>query len=82
MPDVPAERTIALSDAQLDRAWRLTCALVSNEDTTRRTLDQVFIVAARFVERVETGLADGGVELDSGKGTPDRKITYKVVRRA
>ena len=73
------ERRIALTDHQLALAWQLTCALVSNDDN-RRTLDQSFIAAARFVERVEGGFAAGGVELDSGKGTPTQRLTYRVVR--
>ncbi len=75
------ERTIVLTDAQRALAWQLTCALVSNEDHHRRSLDQVFIVAARFVERVENGMAADGVDLDSGKGpTPTQKVLYRIVR--
>jgi hypothetical protein len=42
----------------------------------------VFIVAARFVERVENGLAEGGVDLDSGKGQPPQRLLYRIVRKA
>lgn len=76
------ERQIALTDEQLRLTWQLTCALVSNEDHHRRSLDQVFIVAARFVERVENGLAEGGVDLDSGKGQPPQRLLYRIVRKA
>ena len=75
------ERTITLDDRQLALTWQLTCALASNEDHHRRSLDQVFLVAARFVERVESGLESGGVDLDSGKGTPPQKLLYRVKRK-
>lgn len=73
------EHTIRLTDHQLDLAWQLTFALVSNDDN-RRTLDQSFIAAARFVERVERGLDGDGVELDSGKATPTQRLVFRVVR--
>jgi hypothetical protein len=80
MPESPTdERRIALTDAQVALAWQLTFAMVSNDDN-RRTLDQAFIAAARFVERVENGLSGDGVELDSGKGNPPQRLTYRVVR--
>jgi len=74
-----ASRDIHLTRAQVDRAWELTCALVQNEGATRKSLDLVFIQAARFVERVETGLADTGtVELDSGKSDMNGKVRFKL----
>lgn len=76
-----AERIIELTDRQLERAWDLTFALVTNEGSTRRSLDQLFIAAARFVERVEGGFAGDGAQLDSGKAGPAGKLTYVVRRR-
>jgi hypothetical protein len=74
------QRVILLSDQGLQRAWELTCAFAANEGTSKRSLDQLFIAAARFVERVDNGFGDEGVVLDSGKATPTGKLTY-VVRR-
>jgi hypothetical protein len=77
-----SERAIELTDQQLERAWGLTCALVANEGSTRRSLDQLFIAAARFVERVDGGFHGDGALLDSGKGGPAGKLSYVVKRRA
>ena len=77
-----SERPIELTDQQLDRAWSLTCALVANEGSTRRSLDQLFITAARFVERVDGGFEGEGALLDSGKGGPTGKLSYLVRRKS
>lgn len=74
------ERVIRLTEVQLERCWQLTCAMVANEDSTRRSLDQLFLNAARFVERVDQGLLGEGVELDSGRGAPGQRVTFTVVR--
>ena len=76
-----SERAIELTDQQLERAWALTCALVANEGSTRRSLDQLFIASARFVERVDGGFQGEGASLDSGKGGPAGKLSYLVKRR-
>jgi hypothetical protein len=76
-----SERPLELTDQQLERAWALTCALVANEGSTRRSLDQLFIAAARFVERVDGGFHADGALLDSGKGGPTGKLSYLVKRR-
>jgi hypothetical protein len=79
---VSHDRVVALTDHELELAWRLTCAMASNEDASRRSLDQIFLQAARFVHRVEGGLASGGVELDTGKAEPgNQRVTWRVVRR-
>ncbi|MCB9688961.1 MAG: hypothetical protein H6735_28220 [Alphaproteobacteria bacterium] len=75
------ERVVRLTDRQIELCWQLTCAMVSNDDSTRRSLDQVFLAAARFVERVDEGLASDGVELDSGRGAPGQRVTWTIQRR-
>ncbi len=82
------DRVVALTDRQIELTWQLTCAMASNEDASRRSLDQLFLSAARFVHRVDAGLASGGVELDTGKpsptgapGDPSGRVTWRVVRR-
>lgn len=75
------DRTIALTDPQIEKAWQLTFAMVANEDSSKRSLDQLFLNAARFVERVEEGLAGAGVDLDTGKAPPGQRITWRVVRK-
>jgi hypothetical protein len=76
------QRVIELSEQGLQRAWELTCAFAANEGTSKRSLDQLFIAAARFAERVDSGFLGEGVLLDSGKATPTGKLTYMVRRRA
>lgn len=73
------DRVIELTDAQLERAWQLTNSLVQNESSHRKPLDLLFITAARFVKRVDDGLAAGGVVLDTGKGAPGT-LTFTVRR--
>ena len=75
------ERIIELTDQQLERAWALTNALVANEGSSRRSLDQLFVTAARFVERVESGFDGEGATLDTGKAGPAGKLTYLLRRR-
>jgi hypothetical protein len=75
------QRVILLSDEGLQRAWELTCALAANEGTSKRSIDQIFITAARFAERVDNGFSGEGVLLDSGKATPTGKLTYMVRRK-
>jgi hypothetical protein len=77
------ERLVTVDERQLDRIWALTCALASNEDHNRRSLDSVFLVAARFVSRIDEGLATpDGIELDSGKANPTGgKVLYRLRKR-
>jgi hypothetical protein len=75
-------RTIELTDADLERAWALTCALAQADDGAKRSMDVLFITAARFVERVSQGFAGEGVVLDSGKAGPTGPLTYLVRRKA
>jgi hypothetical protein len=74
---------IVLTRAQYERAWQLTLALAQNEASMRKSLDVLFIGAARFVQRVD-GAVDAGsaVELDSGKGGggPDRVLYSLIVK--
>lgn len=76
------QRVIELTDQGLQRAWELTCALATNEGTTKRSIDQLFIAAARFAERVDSGFPGEGVVLDSGKATPSGKLMYVVRRKS
>lgn len=66
---------IRLTRAQLERTWQLTLALAQNDSAGRRTLDQLFLHAAKFVERVD-GAVDAGqlVELDTGRGDHARRV--------
>lgn len=75
------QRTIELTDAEIERAWQLTYALVQADNSPKRSLDLMFITAARFVERVTTGFAGEGVVLDSGKAGPTGPLTYLVRRK-
>jgi hypothetical protein len=70
---------LSLTRAQLERAWQLTMALAQNEGSQRRSLDMLFIHAARFVERVD-GAAERGevIQLDSGKGDHGTKLMFRV----
>jgi hypothetical protein len=74
------QRPIELTEAQLERVWTLTAALVTHEGTSKRSLDQLMIAAARFVERVEQGYAGEGVELDSGKSSAAGRLTFLLRR--
>lgn len=76
------ERVVALTDRQIELTWQLTCAMASNEDASRRSLDQIFLAAARFVSRVDEGLASGGVDLDTGKAEGLQRVTFRVERRS
>ncbi|MEQ1565246.1 MAG: hypothetical protein ABMA64_06380 [Myxococcota bacterium] len=76
------QRTIELTDAEFERTWALTRALLADDANPKRSLDVVFIAAARFVERVERGFATDGVVLETGKAGPNGPLTYLVRRRA
>lgn len=76
------ERVIELTSAQIDRTWMLTYSLVANEGAAKRSLDVLFVMAARFVERVDAGLAADGAVFDSGKAGPPGKLTFLVRRKA
>jgi hypothetical protein len=75
------QRTIELSDSDLERVWQLTCSLAANDSGPRHTLDVLFITAARFVDRVAQGLDGEGVVLDSGKAGPTGPLTYLIRRK-
>lgn len=75
------QRMIELTDRDLERVWQLTCALAQSDNSAKRSMDVLFITAARFVEEVSNGFAGEGVVLDSGKGTAAGPLTYLVRRK-
>ena len=69
---------ITLTKAQLERTWQLTMALAQNDASQRRSLDMLFIHAARFVARIDSAGEGQDVLLDSGKGEHGKKIMYTL----
>ena len=70
---------ITLTRAQHERAWQLTLALAQNDSAGRRTLDQLYLHAAKFVERVDGAVEAGKlVELDTGRGDHAKRVLATV----
>lgn len=75
------QRIIELTDRDFERAWQLTCALAQADSGSKRSMDVLFITAARFVEQVAQGFEGEGALLDSGKAGPTGPLTYLVRRK-
>lgn len=74
-----SNHSTTLTHAQYERAWQLTLALAQNDSSARKSLDMLFIQAARFVARVDGAVQQGEVvELDTGKGGMGGKVLYTV----
>ncbi len=74
-----SDQSTTLTPAQYERAWQLTLALAQNDSSARKSLDMLFIQAARFVEKVDGKVQRGEViELDTGKGSMGGKLFYTI----